>query len=144
MASTSKNPSSQGQSSLWDDAYEELRQNPEKRKLFEAYEKLLLSDLRSGVTNPAAIQAYKDANTRSKCDQMSQVVTRKVDAMMEAKTKWKFGSKDIEISKKFDDAVSAVLWAKDAITQAVQGEPHAAMAWAGVCVVLPVSCLSDL
>ena len=141
MASKSKDDLSQGQGSLWDDAYEELRQSPEKRKLFETYEKVLLSDLRSGVTNPAAIQAYKDANTKSKRDQMSQVVTRKVDAVEEARIKWRLRSKDIEVSRKFEKAVDLVLSAKDVISKAVSAEPHAAVAWAGVCVVLPVSCL---
>lgn len=57
---------------LRQEAYLELKQhkNKEKRKLINAYEEILLSDIGSGVTNPAAIKAYQDANLKSKRQQM--------------------------------------------------------------------------
>lgn len=48
-------------------------------------------------------------------------------------------SKEIEVRKQYDCIVGSVIWAKDFITQAVSLDPHAALAWAGVCIVLPVS-----
>jgi hypothetical protein len=40
-----------------------------------------------------------------------------------------------------DRVAKVVIAAKDFIASAVSAEPHAALAWAGVCVLLPVSLL---
>lgn len=38
----------------------------------------------------------------------------------------------------FDRAVKVILSVKGFISEAVSAEPHAALAWAGVCIFLPV------
>ena len=89
--------------------------------------------------NVAAIQAYKDANIASKREQMVSVLKRKLQYVEENQAKLRIGSKEIEVSKRFDSALTAVLKCKDVVSSAVSAEPHAAIAWAGVCVILPVS-----
>ncbi|KAE9370092.1 hypothetical protein N431DRAFT_484409 [Stipitochalara longipes BDJ] len=125
---------------LWEQAYEELKNDKDKRKrqLVQAYEEILLSDARSGVTNPAAIQAYKDANIASKREQIVSVLNRKLQYVEDNQVKLRMGSKEIEVSKHFDSAVTAVLQFKDIVSSVVSAEPHAAMAWTGVCLVLPL------
>ncbi len=49
----------------------------------------------------------------------------------------------MDVSVQFDKAVKIVVAAKDFVSSAVSSEPHAALAWAGVCVFLPVN-LKDL
>lgn len=73
---------------------------------------------------------------------MSKVVRDKFQAVQDARWKFVIFSKEIEVRKQFDRAVGAVTWAKDFITQAVSPDPHAALAWAGVCVLLPVRSIS--
>ena len=70
---------------------------------------------------------------------MSRVVQDKFQAVQEARSKFTVFSKEIIVREQFDRAVGAVIWAKDFITHAVSPDPHAALAWAGVCVLLPVS-----
>ena len=45
----------------------------------------------------------------------------------------------MDVSGQFDKAVKIVVAAKDFVSSAVSSEPHAALAWAGVCVFLPVN-----
>ena len=59
--------------------------------------------------------------------------------MEEARRKLTIGSETYIVKEKVDKIVSAIIFAKDFITAAASLEPHAALAWAGVSVLLPVS-----
>ena len=54
--------------------------------------------------------------------------------------KWqpKIGSHSVDIGGGFDQAIKIVVAAKEFVSSAVSSEPHAALAWAGVCIFLPV------
>lgn len=49
----------------------------------------------------------------------------------------------MDVSGGFDQAVKIVVAAKEFVSSAVSSEPHAALAWAGVCVFLPVFSKAD-
>jgi ankyrin repeat domain-containing protein 50 len=119
---------------LWDLAYELLKNDKEKRQLIETYEKIL-----SEESKGSPLVAYDVASTRDREQQMSRIVQEKFQAVQDARWKFEVFSKEIEVRKQFDRAVGAVIWAKDLITPAVSSEPHTALAWAGVCLILPVS-----
>jgi hypothetical protein len=70
--------------------------------------------------------------------QLQQVVNRKIEDMQNSRLKITVGGKEVakEVVGKI---VRAVISAKGFISSAVSTEPHAALAWAGVLVILPVS-----
>ena len=45
----------------------------------------------------------------------------------------------VVLHEQFDKFIRIVIFAKDFVSSAVNAEPHAALAWTGVCVLLPVS-----
>ena len=49
------------------------------------------------------------------------------------------GAKEIVVKDAIKKPINGITAAKDFITQAVSHEPHAALAWAGVSCLLPVS-----
>lgn len=125
---------------MWDLAYELLKKDKEKSRLIEKYDNILREDSTNGSAVP--LIAHDVATTEGREQQMSRVVQIKFQAVQDARWKFKFFSTEIEVRKQFDRAAGAVIWAKDFITQAVSPDPHAALAWAGVCVLLPVSHIS--
>jgi N-terminal domain of NWD NACHT-NTPase len=71
--------------------------------------------------------------------QLEKLVDVKRQAVEEARRKLTIGNETYIIKEKVDKIVSAIIFAKDFITAAASLEPHAALAWAGVSVLLPVS-----
>lgn len=49
----------------------------------------------------------------------------------------------MDVGGGFDQAVKVVVAAKEFVSSAVSSEPHAALAWAGVCIFLPVFSKAD-
>lgn len=121
-------------------AYKLLKNDKEKSRLIEKYESILLEESTGGSVVPSIAHDVSSAEGREQ--QMSRVVQDKFQAAHNARLKFAIFSKEIEVREQFDRAVGAVAWAKDYLTQAVNPEPHAALAWAGVCVLLPVSLVS--
>ena len=57
---------------------------------------------------------------------------------MEGKTKYTIGGLEIAPREQIAKAAGLALWAKDWIGDAVKASPEASIAWAGVCVILPL------
>lgn len=62
----------------------------------------------------------------------------KVEEIDLAQWQVKIGSHSVDFSGQFNKAVKIMVAAKDFVSSAVSAEPHAALAWAGVCLFLPV------
>jgi hypothetical protein len=71
--------------------------------------------------------------------QLEKLVDVKRQTVEEARRKLTIGSETYIIKEKVNKVVSAIIFAKDFITAAASLEPRAALAWAGVSVLLPVS-----
>jgi hypothetical protein len=125
---------------LWDLAYQLLKNDKKKSLLIGEYESILLKDSTGGSAAPTIAPDVSSTEGRER--QMSRVVQDKFQAVQDARWKFAIFSKEIEVREQFDRAVGAVTWAKDFITQAVSPDPHAALAWAGVCLLLPASPIS--
>ena len=119
---------------LWDQAYTCLREDAGSRKHLEAYEKILLSEL-SGEDSSDYIP--KQGFAREK--QMAALVDKKLDIVEKARWRFQLGQTTVEVKAQVDRIAKAVLFAKDFVTSAASTDPHAALAWAGVSVLLPVS-----
>ena len=124
-----------GPHDLWDRAYESLREDKDSRKLMDAYEKILSSDLNDDHSFPAIAEG---TGTSKRERDMSALVQKKVKAMEDARWKFQLGERTVELKTQLDRIVKAILFAKEWVPSAVSAEPHAALAWAGVCMLLPL------
>jgi N-terminal domain of NWD NACHT-NTPase len=70
--------------------------------------------------------------------QLQKLVDQKLQDMQNSRLKITVGGKEVVVKEQVRTIVHAILSAKDFIGSAVSAEPHAALAWAGVLVVLPV------
>lgn len=120
---------------LWDRAYESLREEKESRKIIDAYEKILLSELKDDHSFPVVTEG---TGLSKRGRDMSALVQKKVKAMEDARWKFQLGDLTVEMKTQVDRIVKAILFAKDLVSPAVSAEPHAALAWAGVCMLLPL------
>ena len=120
---------------LWDRAYEVLCKDNDSRKLMNAYEKILLSELKNDHSFPAVAE---DIGTSTRERYMLALVEKKVKVVEDARWNFQLGERTIEVKTQIDRIVKAILFAKDFVSSAVSTEPHAALAWAGVCMLLPL------
>jgi hypothetical protein len=70
--------------------------------------------------------------------QMSMLVAKKLEVMNNKQWRFKFGHRSVEVRKQVDRVVKVMLVAKDGISSGASANPHAALAWAGVCTLLQV------
>lgn len=139
---------------LWDDAYEALR--AENEDLIQKYEEIILE--RDKQKTSSTVQQLGESisqipfyalhnlirvlsappKSSRREEQLRQIVSQKIDEIDLAKWQIKAGNHSIVLRDQFDKAVKVVIATKEFISSAVSSEPHAALAWAGVCVFLPV------
>jgi hypothetical protein len=116
---------------LWDEAYDLLRKK--NAKLIDAYEKDLLASQDT---------EKQDAPTQTSSDRQAQIqklAERKLQDIQNAQLKLTLGGREVVVKEQIRKVVNMIISAKDLIGLAVSADPHAALAWAGVLVVLPVS-----
>src|SRR5271155_2419733 len=119
--------SEESQEDLWDEAYNKLR--AEQAKLFKAYQNY--------IANPDGF----DSKDRPVID-LDAIHGRDRERYLAVKIKTKL--QDIKskqwpaAAKAYGKIVKGVVFAKDFIATAASNEPHAALAWAGVSMLLPV------
>ena len=115
---------------LWDRAEEELSNDKGKAEILEAYQEILGSQLGSELAAKG---------TASRHEQMSRLLNTKVEELERRKWRLHLGDHNIEVETLFSGVVRNILLAKDIISSAALADPHAALACAGVSVVLTVS-----
>ena len=115
---------------FWDEAYKTLR--GVNSKLVEQYEESIMR-----IDQEDAHLAPVGSLTRH--EQLSAVITRRLDDIEKDQKGFTMAGRRILVQEQMDKLVQMVLFAKDFVSSAVNAEPHAALAWAGVCVLLPVS-----
>jgi N-terminal domain of NWD NACHT-NTPase len=115
---------------LWDRAEEELSNDKGKAEILEAYQEILKSQLGSELAAKG---------TASRHEQMSRLLNTKVEELERRKWRFHLGDHNIEVETLFSGVVRNILLAKDIISSAALADPHAALACAGVSVILTVS-----
>ncbi|EER45012.1 predicted protein [Histoplasma capsulatum H143] len=117
-------------SSLWDEAYDELRkENAKNAKLVDAYEQDLFSIQNLGQ------QAPKGEDREI---QLQKLLDSKLQNIENSQMKISIHGKDVVIRDKARKVVHSILSVKDYIGSIAFAEPHAALAWAGILIILPV------
>lgn len=114
-----------GLESLWEKAHNHLRnQDPE---LFAKYEAGLKSDLAMEGNPQPDGQISPVARVPNQGIQLQDLAQDRIGEIKD--TRW----------KQARHVIKGIVFVKDVISQAISAEPHAALAWAGVLVILPVS-----
>jgi hypothetical protein len=111
---------------LWRDAYEQLQKEDEK--LIKGYEEALLQNWQPGDD---ALKNDGDHNTR-----LCGIVKRRLQEIEDSRLKLTVAGKEIVVKDQARRAIEAILSVKDLVTTAVTSEPHAALAWAGILLLL--------
>lgn len=110
---------------LWQEAYAALKaRNP---NLVSKYEQVLTREAHANLNDTKSVPAtsMQQAPTSDELDQLIKINIQKAETQ----------SKAVEVVDKVAKVVTAV---KDFIASAASNEPHAALAWAGISVTLPV------
>ncbi|KJR87190.1 ankyrin repeat protein [Sporothrix schenckii 1099-18] len=131
--------------SLWDRAYDALRK--EKTQLVKDYEKLLSKEeqmANSTLSNGSPAQPIPrhdvtlDPDSQYRQAQLKTVIEQGLRRMEEKKARYTIAGHEFVLTDQIAQAAGFVLWAKDWIGEAVKASPEASVAWAGVCIILPL------
>jgi hypothetical protein len=114
---------------IWLRAEKTLSEDNEKKKIFQAYLEILESEFGTKL---------KPSGTADRQKQLCQLLDSKTQEL-EDKWKVRFGDHDKQIGNLLHGAFKNVLMAKDLVNSAASANPPAAIACAGVTVVLTVS-----
>jgi len=119
--------SEESQEDLWDEAYNKLK--TEQAKLFRAYQNYIANPDGFGSKDRPAI----DLDAIHGRDRERYLAVKIEAKLQDIKSKqWPAAA------KAYGKIVKGVVFAKDFIATAASNEPHAALAWAGVSMLLPV------
>lgn len=115
---------------LWREAYEELHE--EDARLIEAYEDALLQQDDLG-SHKSLAESNTDTRLRS-------LVKRRFAEIESSRLKITFAGKEITVREQARRAIDLIISLKPSIAMAVDADPHAALAWAGIMLLLaPIS-----
>lgn len=90
-------------------------------------------------TGKGEVPADDDVGSADREVQIKELIDLKLKAVENARLRVTVGGEEIVVIEQVRKLVHTILSAKDYIGSAVSVEPHAALAWAGVLVFLPVS-----
>jgi hypothetical protein len=149
---------------LWDRSYELLRARDES--LVEKYEKILDNELKASIRSNVVLGAVTSVGmslglagqsstpnatdaattlalhgTPGRQEQMKSLVEYKIKKYEDSAWKFKIGSKSIIVRDQTEKFVKTIMFAKSLVDSTVASDPHVALAWTGVCILLPVSIL---
>lgn len=119
---------------LWNQAFEELRKRDPK--LIEKYEEQLSWSVSTMVGTTVTMSGLGKVRRK---EQMEMLVKRKLEEDENGKWKIPFGDDRIAIRDLAGSIVSIIDWGKQFVGLALQSSPYGSIAWAGVCLLLPVS-----
>ena len=71
--------------------------------------------------------------------QIQELAKKRLEELPEAHLSFSIGGKNIVVQSVVRKAIKVITMFKSAVNNAVSTEPHAALAWAGVMMILPVS-----
>jgi hypothetical protein len=120
---------------LWDEAYDEL--SKKDKSLVADYETQLSKSLVGAVASSAI--AFSGLGKIQRCQQMNVLLVQKIQEIDEGKWKLKFKDHELVVKDLVEPVVGVIDWAKDFVGTALEPSPYGSIAWAGVCVLLPVS-----
>lgn len=118
---------SSGQESLWDKAYEALRE--EREPLLASYEELLARALPKKTDGPGS------RNRRLDMQELAEAGVKRMD---DKKLKYTIAGQEFNVTDQIALASETLTKLKSFIADAVSSCPQASLAWAGVSILLPL------
>ncbi|KAH7309672.1 hypothetical protein B0I35DRAFT_358880 [Stachybotrys elegans] len=132
-------PSTEDAPSLWNRAYEALRN--EDPQLVDRYEKLLSRELEGMPPQGDGLddtQNRIDSNPNKRHGQLKEITYRGLQRADEKHIKYTLFGHDFVLKDQVAQAGRFIQTVKTLVNEAVKVSPEASLAWAGVCVLLPV------
>jgi hypothetical protein len=120
---------------LWDEAFEKLK-NDEK-DLIQDYQRVLSRD--KSLTSVVVSSSFLTGLEVPTQLQMQDVLQRKIDDVKSKEWKLKFKGHELAVKQLVEPVTSTIEWAQDYVGQALEASVYGSLAWAGVCLLLPVS-----
>ncbi|KAL1892390.1 hypothetical protein Sste5346_007128 [Sporothrix stenoceras] len=145
VASLVNHQESPATQSLWDRAYDALAKK--NTELVKDYEKLLAKEEQttsSASRTEPPIQPVPPRDVTcgpdypSRQAQLNAVIEQGLRRMEGTKPTYNIAGHEFVLTDQITQAANLLLWAKDWINNAVQASPQASIAWAGVCLILPL------
>lgn len=118
---------------FWDRAYQLLREDQSQKSSLNKYEKILALEHGGQYQSPTVSGSL----TSSDKEKMAGLVAKMLERIEDERWRIKVRDTSIELRPQVDRFVNAVIAVKDFVSSAVSSEPHATLAWAGVCIILP-------
>jgi N-terminal domain of NWD NACHT-NTPase len=124
---------------LWDEAYQDLKDNEETKTLMKEYEDYFNRQLPEGETIP-------DTPSPQRYQQIGKILQKRQKEI--ESNQWKVknfqGEELFKVKDFVEPVVSVIEWSKDWIGDAVKAGqyPPVSFAWTGVCTLLPVSTIT--
>jgi len=119
---------------FWDRAYQLLREDQSQKSSMNKYEKILALEYGGQYQSPTVSGIL----TSSDKEKMTGLVAKMLERIEDERWRIKIRDTSIELRPQVDRFVNAVIAVKDFVSSAVSSEPHATLAWAGVCIILPL------
>ena len=119
---------------LWDRAHRLLCEDKSNSQLVVAYERILASELNI-VASPVV---SADWGTRERSRQVSELIAKKLKIIEDTRWRLQLGRETVELRAQVNKVVKTVIWAQGFVSSAVSADPHSALAWAGVSLLLPL------
>lgn len=124
VTSTHFRPATYSSLQFWNLAYDQLKRGD--HKWLENYERILNNEIGN---EPILQPDYK---------QMALLLDKQRQVIEESRWKVRVGDHEMEVRSQVEKIGSAVVWANTFITSAVSADPHAALVWAGVSIIVPL------
>lgn len=91
----------------------------------------------NAVTVDIGVQ-WETLTGREREKALQGIISKQLEIQDQAKWRLRLGNTTIDFQKQFSRIVKLVVVAKDVVTAAAASSPDASIAWAGVCIILPV------
>ena len=108
---------------LWKSAYARLEED----------EADMLDQFYRAIIPAAAIQ------TPPTLTEVADSIARRLEEQDSERLRFKLFGRSVNVREQSERIIKFVVWAKDVVGAALKAEPHAAVAWAGISLLLPVS-----
>ncbi|KUJ15374.1 uncharacterized protein LY89DRAFT_719937 [Mollisia scopiformis] len=117
---------------IWKLAYERLTK--EKPSLVEHYEQILAQE----EADSSAKSQDSPENITNSITRLTDLASKKLAHLDDSRLKIRLRSKTFVVKDGVDQVLEIVVAAKDFVSGIVASDPHVAIAWTGVCVLLPL------
>jgi hypothetical protein len=123
---------------LWEEAYDQL--SKDENRLVNRFEAILSQTLAGAVAinESSSTVAVSGPGKIQRRQYMKILLDKKIEEVESGTWKLRFKNHELQVKDLVGPVVSTIEWAKDFVGTALEASPYASVAWACVCVLLPV------